>query len=169
MKSAIQSQRQTKNEAVQAFVRHVFIDQHLFFSFNATAKNPDKISVLKYHASGNKTWLEKENTSGTVPAVCATLAHVHPSCIRSIRKTIRIIWNCVETKKNCGEPFGLILSEKSPIPGSSSDLHDVRNRAIPNFRSSPIFIPGSRHELIDPLCSNLKASQDFCAEALQSK
>uniref|UniRef100_A0A6N2KUB7 Uncharacterized protein n=1 Tax=Salix viminalis TaxID=40686 RepID=A0A6N2KUB7_SALVM len=47
-------------------------------------------------------------------------------------------------KKNCGKPFGLILDEKSPIPGSSSDLHDVRNRSIPNFRSSPIFIPGSR-------------------------
>uniref|UniRef100_A0A6N2L7T6 Uncharacterized protein n=1 Tax=Salix viminalis TaxID=40686 RepID=A0A6N2L7T6_SALVM len=52
-----------------------------------------------------------------------------------------------ELKKNCGEPFGLILDEKSPIPGSSSDLHDVRNRSIPNFRSSPIFIPGSRNEV----------------------
>uniref|UniRef100_A0A6N2M663 Uncharacterized protein n=1 Tax=Salix viminalis TaxID=40686 RepID=A0A6N2M663_SALVM len=46
-------------------------------------------------------------------------------------------------KKNCGEPFRLILTEKSPVPGSSADLHDVRNRSIPNFRSSPSFIPES--------------------------
>uniref|UniRef100_A0A6N2MWZ0 Bulb-type lectin domain-containing protein n=1 Tax=Salix viminalis TaxID=40686 RepID=A0A6N2MWZ0_SALVM len=50
-----------------------------------------------------------------------------------------------QQKKSCGEPFGFILSGKSPVPGSSADLHDVRNRSIPNFRSSPSFIPGSRN------------------------
>uniref|UniRef100_A0A6N2L7U2 Uncharacterized protein n=1 Tax=Salix viminalis TaxID=40686 RepID=A0A6N2L7U2_SALVM len=54
-------------------------------------------------------------------------------------------------KKSCGEPFGLILSEKSPLPGSSADLHDVRSRSIPNFRSRPNFIPGSRRDPEEPM------------------
>ena len=39
---------QTKNEQVQAFVGHVFIDQHPFSTIDAASKKLYKISVLKF-------------------------------------------------------------------------------------------------------------------------
>ena len=39
---------QTKDEEVQAFVRHVFINKHRFFPFNATTKKLNKIPVLEF-------------------------------------------------------------------------------------------------------------------------
>ena len=44
---------QTENEGVQAFVRHVFINQHFFFLLNAASKKLYKISVLKL---GNQSY-----------------------------------------------------------------------------------------------------------------
>jgi len=43
----------TKDEGIQAFVRHIFIDQHCFFGFNAATKKLDKISVLKFRNAYN--------------------------------------------------------------------------------------------------------------------
>jgi hypothetical protein len=39
---------QTEYKVVQAFIRHVLIDQHSFISFNATTKKLDKVAVLKF-------------------------------------------------------------------------------------------------------------------------
>ena len=33
---------------IQAFVGQVFVDQHLLFFMDATAKQPNKVSVLKF-------------------------------------------------------------------------------------------------------------------------
>ena len=38
----------TKEECIQTFVWHVFIDQHFFFSFNTATKEPNKIPMLKF-------------------------------------------------------------------------------------------------------------------------
>ena len=39
---------QTKNKGIQAFVGHVFIDQHFFIFLNATTEKFHKIAVLKF-------------------------------------------------------------------------------------------------------------------------
>ena len=43
-------------------------------------------------------------------------------------------------KSSCGDPPTSILHEYSPVPGSSGDFQDVRNRFKPVLRSSPSFI-----------------------------
>jgi len=39
----------TKKKNIKAAVRHEFIDEELFLSFNTKTKQPDKIFVLKFH------------------------------------------------------------------------------------------------------------------------
>ena len=46
-KNALGFEIQTKNEGVQAVIRHVFIHQHFLFSLNVTTKKLNKVPMLK--------------------------------------------------------------------------------------------------------------------------